>query len=163
MNKLFVLVACVMLTANAQFKQQAAEQPRVSDSFIQPQSSSDLFSFFNPNNFQMHHTYSASIATSGGQSLALQSYTNTMLYQILPNLNARVDISLQNSPYSTFDSKLQSSFSKMYLSNAEISYSPWKNTQIRLSYNANPWGYNGYGYFSPFGGRYSGLDFRDGE
>lgn len=161
MKKLFVMVMCVALSAAAQFKQKPAEEPRVSDSFIQPQSSSDWFSFFNPNNFQMHHSYSASYSSFGGHGVALQQYTNTMLYQFAPNLDARVDISLQNSPYSTFSSKLQNSFNSVYLNRAEISYRPWENTQIRLSYRQFPGNY--LGYYSPYGSLYSGVNFFESE
>lgn len=161
MKKYFALMVLVVFSATAQFKQKPSEEPRVSDSFIQPQSASDWFNLFNPNNFQMRHSYSASYAMSGGYGLALQRYTNSMLYQFAPNLNARVDISLQNSPYSTFDYRLQNQFNKLYLSNAEINYRPWDNTQIRLSYRQIPWDY--YGYYRPFGGMFSGLDYYEGE
>jgi hypothetical protein len=123
-----------------------------------PQSSTDWFSFFNPDHFQMRHTYSASYTSFDGQGIALQRYTNSMMYQFAPNLNARVDVSFQNSPYSTLDSRLQSKFSSVYLNRAEISYRPWENTQISLSYRQLPYSYYGYGYYSPFGGLFSGLD-----
>jgi len=160
MKKIFVLIALFgTVSAIAQFKPKSSEQPRVSDSFIQPQSSSDWFNFFNPNNFQMRHSYSASYTTSGGEGMALQRYTNTMTYQFLPNLDARVDLSLQNSPYSTFDYRLQNQFSKAYLSRAELNYHPTENMVIRLQYLELPYSTFGYGYNRPFGGMFSGLDY----
>jgi len=164
MEKIFVLVVLLSVEAFAQFKPTANEQqPRVSDSFIQPQSASEWFSLFNPNNFSMRHSYSASYTTSGGQGLALQRYTNTMMYQFAPNLDARVDISLQNSPYSTFESRLQSQFNKIYLSNAELNYRPWDNTLIRLSYRQYPGGYYPYGYYSPYRSTFSDFDYHEGN
>ncbi len=157
--RIFVMIVIFGIsTAFAQFKQKAGEQPKISDSFIQTQSASDWFNLFNPNNFQMHHTYSASYSSFSGNGLALQRYTNTMVYQFAPNLDARVDVSLQNSPYSTFDSRLQNQFSKAYLSRAEINYRPWENTVIRLQYRELPYSMYGYGYNRSFGGMFTGLD-----
>lgn len=157
MKKIFVLYLVFSISAFAQFKPKPSEEPKVSDSFIQPQSASDWFNLFDPNNFHMHHSYSASYSTFGGQGLALQRYTNTMIYQFAPNLDARVDISLQNSPYSTFESRLQNQFNKVYLSNAELSYRPWDNTVLRLSYQQIPWNY--YGYYSPYRSMFSNFDY----
>ncbi len=158
MKKILMLCALLSTMAFAQFKQKPGEQPKISDSFIQPESASDWFSFFDPNNFQMHHSYSASYTASGGQGLALQRYTNTMMYKFAPNLDVRVDLSLQNSPYSTFESRLQNQFNKAYLSNAELDYRPWNNTLIRLSYQQLPWSYFGYGYYSPYQTMFSNFD-----
>ena len=159
MKKIFFTIVFFSVSiAFGQFKPKASEQPKISDSFIQTESASDWFNFFNPNNFQMRHSYSASYSSFGGNGLALQRYTNTMLYQFAPNLDARVDLSLQNSPYSTFDYRLQNQFSKAYLSRAEINYRPWENTVIRLQYRELPYSYYGYGYDRSFGGMFSGLD-----
>jgi len=38
MKKIFVIAMVVVLSATAQFKQRPTEEPKVSDSFIQPQS-----------------------------------------------------------------------------------------------------------------------------
>ncbi len=158
MRNLIVLVLLIgAQAAVGQFKPKAGEQPRVSDSFIQP-SSAEWFSLFNPNNFQMRHSYSASYATSGGQGIALQRYTNTMTYQFTPKLDARVDLSLQNSPYSTFEYRMQNQFSKAYVSRAELNYRPSENTVISLQYRELPYSYYGYGYQRPFGGMFYGLE-----
>ncbi|MFA6457187.1 MAG: hypothetical protein WCW40_10240 [Bacteroidota bacterium] len=162
MKKILVLTLLLGYTlASAQFKPKAGEQPKVADSFIQPQLSGDWFNFFNPNNFQMHHSYSASYAMSGGQGIALQRYTNTMMYQFLPNLDARVDLSLQNSPYSTFEYRLQNQFSKAYVSRVELNYRPSENMLIRLQYRELPFSYFGYGYGRSFGGMFSGMDYHE--
>ncbi len=159
MKKVLVIFLFTGITiAAAQFKPKTTEQPRVADSFIQPQSASDWFNFFNPNSFQMRHSYSASYTASGGQGIALQRYTNTLLYEFFPNLDARVDFSLQNSPYSTLDYRLQDQFSRASLSRVELNYRPTDNMVIRLQYRELPYDYFGYGYRRPFGGMFSGLD-----
>ncbi len=164
MKKLLVLLLVLAITTIAQFKQKpGAEQPKVSDSFIQPATSSEWFSFFNPDNFQMHHSYSASYTTTGKQGIALQQYTNTMLYQFTPDLRARVDVSFMNSPFSTLDYRTQGKFNSLYLNRAEISYRPWQNTQIRLSYRQYPISYFGYGNYPTFGGMFSTMDDYEGQ
>lgn len=154
-NLIMVVLFVCAQSALGQFKPKAGDQPRVSDSFIQP-TASEWFNLFNPNNFQMRHSYSASYSTSGGQGIALQRYTNTMTYQFAPNLDARVDLSLQNSPYSTFEYRLQNQFSKAYVSRAELNYHPTENTVISLQYREVPFNY--YGYQRPFGGMFYGLE-----
>lgn len=156
---MIALLVTAVGTVSAQFKPKPTEQPRVADSFIQPATSSEWFSLFNPNNFQMHHSYSASYSTGGGQGLALQRYTNTMLYQFTSKLDARVDLSLQNSPYSTLDYRLQNQFSRAFVSRAELNYRPSDNTVIRLQYREVPYMFDTYGYGNnrPFGGMFSGL------
>ncbi|MCK9408948.1 MAG: hypothetical protein WCX28_01225 [Bacteriovoracaceae bacterium] len=159
MRTLIILIAIVGIQiVAAQFKPKTTEQPRVSDSFIQPQSTSEWFSLFNPNNFHMRHSYSASYSMGGGTGIALQRYTNTMLYQFLPNLEARVDLSLQQSPYSTFEYRLQNQFNKAFVSRVELNYRPTDNTVIRLQYREIPYSYFGSRYNRPFGGMFSGLD-----
>lgn len=158
MKKILMALLLVWMTAPAQFKQKpSSDEPRVADSFIQPVSSSEWFSLFNPDNFQMHHSYSASYTSSGKYGIALQQYTNTMLYRFAPNLDARVDVSLMNSPYNTFGNALQNKFNSLYLNRAEINYRPWKNTEIRLSYRQLPFNYFGYSNDGSFGGMFSTM------
>ena len=140
-----LLVLAVSLTFG-QFKPKSTEQPKVADSFIQPPSATAWFSFFDANNFQMHHSYSASFSTGGGMSLALQRYTNTMTYQFSKQFDARVDLSLQNSPYSSLDYRLQNQFSKAFVSRAELNYRPTDDMVIRLQYRQVPYSLYGYGY-----------------
>ncbi len=164
MKKTMVLAVLLGLTVSyGQFKPKASEQPKVADSFIQTQSASDWYNLFNPNNFQMRHSYSASYSMGGGQSIALQRYTNTMMYQLMPNLEARLDLSLQNSPFSSYEYRLQNQFNKAFISRAELNYRPSDNMVIRLQYREVPYSYygNDYGYGRPFGGMFSGLDYDD--
>lgn len=159
---MFSFAVTVLVSGNlfAQFKSQTEVQSNVSNAFIKPDES--WFSLFNPNNFQMHHTYSMSYATSGGAGLALQRYTNSMMYSFAPNLTARVDISLQNSPYSTMDYRLQQQFNGISISRAEINYQPWKNTFLRLSYQQYPYGIFD-SYYSPYSNWFTGVHQYEGE
>ncbi|HTR81272.1 MAG TPA: hypothetical protein VMM58_06535 [Bacteroidota bacterium] len=144
---LFLAVSFIQ-TSNAQFKRSTNEEANVSDSFIRPQTNSDFLGFFNPNNFTMNQSYSMSYATAGGQGLALAAYTNSMLYKFSHQVDARVDITLQHSPYSTFDQRLQNSLSGVFLNRAEVNYRPSDNLLFRISYEKMPYGF--YGMYPPY-------------
>jgi len=144
----------------SQFKRTADDEPKVSDSFIRPETDSDLLGFFNPDNFKMRQSVSMSYTTIGGQGLTLGTYTNSMLYKFSNKVDARVDVSLQNSPYSSFDQRLQSSLSGVFLNRAEINYRPSDNMLLRVSYQKVPFGLNGM--FSPYTGFYNGLGNDEG-
>ncbi len=49
----------------SQFKRTADDEPKVSDSFISPETDSDLLSFFNPDNFKMRQSFSMELYDDG--------------------------------------------------------------------------------------------------
>ncbi len=155
------LLICVGVEeTQAQFKRTSQEEPKVSDSFIRPMTQSDWLGFFNPDNFKMRQSYSMSYTAMGGQGLALGMYTNSMLYKVSDKVDARVDVSLQHSPYSTFDQRLQSSLTGVFLNRAELNYRPTDNVLLRVSYEKLPFGL--YGMYSPYGGLFHGSENYEG-
>ena len=144
-----VPLACVLFLAsgaNAQFKSQVQEQATVSDAFIHESAPSFLFGWFDPNHFQMHHSFSFSYQALGGYGMSLGTYTNSMQYDVAENLTARADLSLSYSPYNSFPTLgSKSDLSSLYLSRAEIDYKPWENVLFQMQYRNIP-----YGYYSPF-------------
>ena len=124
--------------AVAQFKTPAGEDARISESLIQPPSSTFLFDWFDPSRFQMHHTLSISYLTAGGQGMSLGTYTNSMLYQFSDNLNARADVSLSYMPTNSFSRFGKQDLSNLYLSRAQLNYRPWENMSIQVQYRALP-------------------------
>ena len=144
----------------SQFKRTADDEPKVSDSFIRPETDSDLLSFFNPENFKMRQSVSMGYMTIGGQGLALGMYTNSMMYKFSSQFDARVDVSLQSSPYSSFDQRLQSSLTGVFLNRAEVNYRPSDNMLLRVSYQKVPFGLNSI--FSPYTGLYHGMGYDEG-
>jgi hypothetical protein len=108
-----------------------------------------LFGWFNPANFHMRHSFDLSYSTFGGQGMSLGTYTNSMTYDFSDRLNARADVSMSFSPYSTmstFGGK-KNDLSSIYLSRAEVNYKPWENVLVKLQYQQIPYG--SY-YYSPF-------------
>ena len=150
------LAVLTVQQSSAQFKRTAEDEPKVSDSFIRPGTDSDWLGFFNPDNFKMRQSYSMSYMTMGHQGLALGMYTNSMMYKFSNNLDAQVDVSLQHSPYSTFDQRLQSSLSGVFLNRAALDYRPSDNMLLRLSYEKIPFGL--YGMYGPYNGFFHGSE-----
>ena len=158
----FLVALGLMLVQSGfgQFKRTTQEEPKVSDSFIRPETNSSWLDFFNPDNFKMRQSYSMSYTASGHQGLALGMYTNSMMYKFSPKLDARVDVSLQHSPYSTFDQRLQNSLTGVFLNRAEVNYHASDNLLFRVSYEKLPMGL--YGMYSPYGYLYNGLENPEG-
>jgi hypothetical protein len=97
----------------------------------------------------MRHSFSFSYQTFGTYGVSLGTYTNSMTYDVLDNLQARADVSFSYSPYNnltTFGGQ-KADLSAIYLSRAEVNYKPWENTLIRLQFRQLPYGYYSY---SPF-------------
>jgi hypothetical protein len=150
--KLVLGVTMVMLfaslTATGQFRSQIEQEERVSSGMIQS-SPTSFFGWFNPDKFHMRHSLSFSYLTMGGQGVSLGTYTNSMMYEIAENLQARADVSMSYSPNSSisqFGGQKASNLSSLYLSRAEISYKPWDNVLVQVQFRQQP-----YGYYSPFG------------
>jgi len=139
------------LTSYGQLRnQQATEKPNVYDSMVKPADISNLiFGFFNPDNFQMRHSYSLSYYSIGGRGIALGVYTNSMLYRISNPLTLRVDWSLTYSPFSSFGKQFQNDLSGLFLNRAELDYRPSKNFRINLQFRQLPGGYYSPYYYNP--------------
>ncbi len=155
------LVVICSAAASAQFKDRGSADQSVHDALFHPPSSSDWFGFFNPENFTMRQSYSMSYSSIGGQGIALGRYTNSMMYKFSNSLDARVDVSLQHSPYSTLGSSFQNSLNGIYLDRAQLDYRPSDKILLQLSYQQIPWGY--YGFYSPYRGLFSGIDGYEGN
>jgi hypothetical protein len=157
------VIALSLLAASksaSQFKRTSDDQPKVSDSFIRPETDSDLLSFFNPDNFKMRQSFSMGYMTMGGQGLSLGTYTNSMMYKLSSKVDVQADVSLQTSPYSSFGQRLQSSLTGAFLNSAAVNYRPTDNMLLRVSYQRIPYGFNSM--FSPYAGFYHGMGNDEG-
>lgn len=136
--------------------------PVVSNGITNYSPSGFLTDFFNPNNFQMHHSVGMSYSSFGGNGLILNTYTNSMAYQFSENLNVEVDASIVASPYSSLGRAHQNSINGIYLSRAQLNYSPVKSMYLTIQYhNPPPGSYYNRGYFpgSSINGRRFGTGF----
>lgn len=137
---LLAVMLCIT-TASAQFKTSIEPRSTVAESILKSNDGGLLYGLFNPNNFSMHHSFSLSYQTFGGQGLSMGMYTNSMAYKVSDDLDMKADISLMASPYNTLGKQYQSSLSGLFLNRAELNYRPWKNTLFQIQFQQVPANY----------------------
>ncbi|MBP1682982.1 MAG: hypothetical protein H6Q27_546 [Ignavibacteriaceae bacterium] len=157
-NILFVMFLVSTTATFAQFKDSGFETNSVKEGIVS-ENSNALFGFLNSDDFIMRHSFSLNYATSGGQGMSLTSYTNSMFYRLMNNLNVQLDVSVMYSPYSTLGEQFQKDVSGVYISNAALNYHPWDNFSVHLQYRSMPFG---YGYYHPFYGYGNPFNFSSG-
>lgn len=145
MNRLtliFLILLFPVLTF-AQFKNQT--EPDISEAIIRP-GSSIFLGFFNPDRFQMHHTFSASYMTFGGNGLMLNSYMNTIDYRISDPLFLQFNLGLMYSPYNSFNNNPALNSTKFF-GGAELQYKPSDKLFFKVGVDVSPY----YNYiYSPY-------------
>jgi hypothetical protein len=141
------LLAMVVAGSSAQFKSQVQQETQGTIGRLGDSSPfSGLFGWFHPDKFSMRHSFDLSYTSFAGQGFSLGTYTNSMRYEIAENLNARADVSLSFSPFSSLSTFNKKDFSGVYLSRAEINYKPWDNVFMQVQYRQIPYSV----YYSPF-------------
>lgn len=161
MRKISIILILLALAGSANYAQYK-DIPY--DTKVKLQNNSLILGFINPKNFSLTHSFNLSYATFGSGSYSIASYTGTLSYKVLKNMNVSADITMQYSPFasisgntSAMNSDLQKSLSGVYLSRLSLNYSPAKNMFINIEYVNNKnynWFNNYYNdfYFSRFGG-----------
>jgi hypothetical protein len=145
----FLILLLCCSAASAQYKSTIDPRPSVAESILRTDDGNFFSGLLDPNNFNMHHSFSLSYSSFAGQGMSLGVYTNSMQYKFSDKLDVRTDISLMTSPFNTLGKDAQSSLSGLFLNNAELNYRPWKNTLFQVSYRQMPSAYllgTGYGY-----------------
>ena len=159
MKKLLLLFVLVTSTVTfSQYKETGIEQPSIKEGIVTDNSNA-IFGFLNSDDFIMRHSFSVDYSTFSGQSVSLTSYTNSMFYRLMNNLNVQLDVSVLYSPFSTLGEQFQKDVSGIYISNAAVNYYPWKNFSVHLQYSAMPYG---YGFYNPYYGYGNPFSFRSG-
>ncbi len=142
-----VLIILVPLVCFGQFKSQS-ELPPISEAISS--GSNFILGFLNPDKFQMHHTFTASYMSMGKYGMMVNSYMNTIDYQISNPLFLRLNIGLMNSPYNNLP--IQGFNKPQFFGGAELYYRPSENTTIKFGVDFGPGYYSPYGYYyTPFG------------
>lgn len=159
MKKTLILIVLLSTTGIlAQFRDNGLETKSVKDGIVS-ENSNFLFGFLNSDDFIMRHSLSMSYSSFAGQGISLTTYTNSMFYRLMNNMDVQLDVSVMYSPYSTFGDQFQKDISGVYISNAAINYHPWEDFSIHLQYRSMPFG---YGYYHPFYGYGNPFDLSQG-
>jgi len=157
-NILLIILLFTTTAAIAQFRDSGFETNSVRDGIV-TENSNALFGFLNSEDFIMRHSFSLNYMTFAGQGVSMTSYTNSMFYRLMSNLNVQLDVSVMYSPYSTLGDQFQKDISGVYISNAAINYHPWNNFSVHLQYRTMPFG---YGYYHPFYGYGNPFNYGSG-
>lgn len=131
----------------AQFKGQQPQNLNLGSAIFTEKPSNMIFSFLNSKNFSMQQSVGMSYSTFSGQSLAIGSYTNSMMYKFSDRLNVQLDATVLSTPYSSLGKDFSNSLNGVYLSRAQINYQPWDNVNVMIRYSRVPQPY-GYGYWT---------------
>jgi hypothetical protein len=149
---LAVASTCASTSTFAQFRNDpSTNEPPINTTDAMKGGDSFWSSFFDPNKFSMHQSYSMGFVSGGGGSTGLTMFTNTFSYKALDNLVISADVSAAYSPYSSFCSAYSNSLNGVYLSNARLDWKINDNTYMRVQYVGGPQtGMGGFGGFSPY-------------
>jgi len=157
-KKLYIVLFLAFSTCVfAQFKDSGFETESPKDGIVKQEQGS-LLGFLNSDDFIMRHSFSLSYSSFAGEGVSLGTYTNSMFYKLMDNLNVQLDVSVVNSPYSTLGEGFQKSINGIYVTNASLNYRPWKDVSVYLQYRNMPFG---YGYYNPFYRYNSPFDLQD--
>lgn len=151
---LFVLGTALPAQAQLRDDVRSRTQPGQTQVYDAGTPAFSLNRFFNPQHFQMQHSVEMSTGSFYGQSSTLGMYTNTMTWQFSPQLAARLDVSVAND-FSGNMMGPDGNSSRVFIRNAEVSYSPRENMNLHFSFRQSPYGQyaSPYGYHGPFGHR----------
>ena len=135
----------------AQYRDDGLNDPSVKEGIVDENSGFSL-GFLNSENFHMSHSFSMSYTSSGSHGISLGTYTNSMFYRLMDNMNVQMDVSFIYSPYSSFGHNFQNDINGIYISRAAINYSPFKDMHISVQYRNLP--YSNY-FFNPYMGSFN--------
>lgn len=123
--------------ANAQFKTQAKPMS-LSDHLKSAQPGVLSIIGLDPSRFSMHHSYSMSYASIGGNGYSQGLYLNTMTYQFAMPLSVSLQFGMANNPFQSAKtaSILQNGF---FISGAQVRYQPFKNTVLQVNFQQRPY------------------------
>ncbi len=157
MRAYIILLALVLSLAavdavEAQYRSDAAVEAMAQSRLYEAPTGFTLDRLFDPQFFQMGHSYEMSFGSGYGQSGPIGEYTNSMMWRFSNKLAARIDVGVAHGFGNTLNTGLpgsQSSLGRVYLKNAEVKFQPLKNLTMHLSYRQAPLGYGRY--LSPYG------------
>jgi len=159
MKKIILILTIIILIPALTFGQlkKDLKQPDFSNILTKSSYENSLFSFIDPSKMNMSHSVSMSYSSFGGQSIFMNTYVNTIDYQINDQVSIRTDLGIMASPYNTLPNNSSINNNKFF-GGAEINYRPNENTIFSLRFDSTP-----YMYYRPsiWDSRYLNSSFRD--
>ncbi|NOZ75987.1 MAG: hypothetical protein GXO90_11565 [FCB group bacterium] len=93
---------------------------------------------FSPQRFSMHHSFSYSMLSTGAGSIGLGSYTNTMAFQLRPNLTLSTQLIL-TQPSLSSGARTRGLTLDQVGYGAQLDYRPTENTYFQFSFQKSPY------------------------
>jgi hypothetical protein len=101
-----------------------------------------LLGLLDPARLQMHHSFSMSYMSLGGNGIMLNSYVNTIDYKFSDNLFLTTKLGLMASPVNNLPNKNMFNDTQFF-GGAEIRYLPTENSSVILRFESVPYLYTG--------------------
>jgi len=140
-----MFVCCLPYLLLAQLKENT-KPPSFSQVGIRPNSNL-ILGFLNSDKLQMHHSFSMSYMSMGkAGGMMVNSYLNTIDYQISHPLFLRLNLGIANSPYNSFSNPALNN--TQFFGGAELYYRFNENSLIKVGVDVRP-GYYGPAYYRP--------------
>jgi hypothetical protein len=148
--KKLILIICILVIPNVMFAQLKSQtNPNIKQSLTDP-STMGIFGIFNPDRFSMSHHFSTSFMGGGGGSLMLNTYVNSIQYQISDPLLLKMNLGIANMPHNSYlNNGLNNYRDTQFFGGAELQYRPSANTSLSIGVNIAP-NYYYYGYPSRY-------------
>lgn len=141
----------------AQLKSQIKEAPSVEKSIRVPGigSSSLGLNLFDPNRFNINHSYSLSFMNMGNNPVSMGIYQNQMSYIFSENLILNAKLGFIHNPLQMGMNQRQTNLFDNLIYGAELMYRPKENVILNIEFDSYPSLYR-YG-LSPYNYRYYPL------
>lgn len=112
------------------------------------------FSLLDPARLQIHHSYSMSYFSGGGQSGSIGLYMSTLQYQFSKPLTLRVGLGYLHQPLGFLNENMVGPEGGRILPNVQLDFRPSENMLLRFDYRTVPvstydYRYGG-GWYSPW-------------
>ncbi|MEJ2054143.1 MAG: hypothetical protein P8X42_09510 [Calditrichaceae bacterium] len=132
------LVLSFSINARAQLKKDT-DKPNISSVLTMPDNNF-LLGFLDPSKIDMHHSFSMSYTGFGGQGMMLNTYMNTIDFQLSKNLLLETNIGLMNSPYNSFGEDFYLNDTKLF-GGARLKYNINEKSSLQLQFDYSPYYY----------------------
>ncbi len=145
MKRLILITALLFTTiSNAQFKDDLNKPVDIKGSMMN-KSGFSILGLVGIEDFQMHHSFGLSYTTFAGNGFSLGTYTNSMYLKFSDKLNLMADISVVNSPNSSFGKDFANQINGIYIDRLQMNYKVSDDMHVTVQFSNSP-----YNYYSPY-------------
>lgn len=130
------MVCLVALPVAGKAQTQSSGSQGLNTSDYEHRPSGFLDALLDPSKFSMHHSYSLTYSSFGGQGISQGLYLNTMNYQFSNPLSMQVRIGYLHQPFGGSDQS--TGVNKVFLERAMLQYKPSESLTIKVDYRQIP-------------------------